>query len=153
MSEKYNFQYCQKIVVYSNDESSVLLCKRKGEADYDGVYSFIGGKMEAGDESIVDGLKREKDEEVGSGFKVRIYPTYSTNAFFVKKDGSRMILPHYYAVHERGEIDLNEEYSEYKWVPLTEIDAFEPKIPNTSEILDKLAILKEVLSEDDSVLI
>ena len=39
----YNFQYCQKIVVLSKDKNKVLLCKRKGEADYDGTFSFIGG--------------------------------------------------------------------------------------------------------------
>ena len=40
------FQYCQKLIILSADKSQVLLTKRKGEADYDGVYSFIGGKME-----------------------------------------------------------------------------------------------------------
>jgi len=151
--DKYNFHYCQKIVVYSKDCSSVLLCKRKGEADYDGVYSFIGGKMETTDGSIMEGLKREKDEEVGSEFKVKIFPTYSTNAFFVKKDGSRMVLPHYYAVHEEGEIKLNEEYSEYTWVPLVDIYMFEPKIPNIPEIITKLESLKQIQCDTDSVII
>ena len=63
--EQYNFQYCQKIVVLSKDRTKVLLCKRKGEADYDGIFSFIGGKMETTDISIIEGLKREKDEETG----------------------------------------------------------------------------------------
>jgi len=63
--DKYLFQYCQKIVVYSEDEASVLLCKRKGEADYDGDFSFIGGKMELSDKDFVAGLRREKNEEVG----------------------------------------------------------------------------------------
>lgn len=153
MSEKYNFQYCQKIVVYSKRGTEILLCKRRDEVDYDGIYSFIGGKMETSDESIVDGLKREKDEEVGSDFKVRIYPTYSTNAFFVKKDGSRMILPHYYAVHETGDINLSEEYSEYKWVPLAEVNSFEPKIQNIPDILQKLGALKKIQNEADSVLV
>lgn len=153
MSEKYNFQYCQKIVIYSKDGSEILLCKRKGEEDYDGVYSFIGGKMETADNSIVEGLKREKDEEVGNEFKVRIFPTCSTNIFFVKNDGSRMILPHYYAVHEEGEIELNKEYSEYTWVPLAEVGSFEPKIPNIPEILAKFEVIKNVLSDTESVLI
>jgi hypothetical protein len=47
--ENLLFQYCQKIVVYSQDGQSVLLCKRKGEADFDSVFSFIGGKMERSD--------------------------------------------------------------------------------------------------------
>jgi len=110
--DQYNFQYCQKIIVLSKDKSSVLLCRRKGEADYDGVFSFIGGKMETTDESIVAGLKREKDEEVGPDFRIRVYPKFTPNILFRKKDGSSMILPHYLAIHEAGEIELNEEYSE-----------------------------------------
>ena len=86
--EKYNFQYCQKIVVLSHDKNKVLLCKRKGEADYDGTFSFIGGKMETTDTSIIAGLKREKDEEVGSDFQIQIYPKFSHNLLFQKKDGS-----------------------------------------------------------------
>ncbi len=145
--QKYNFQYCQKIVVYSKDESSVLLCKRKGEADFDGTFSFIGGKMETTDKSLINGLQREKNEEVGSDFKIKVFPYFTTNVSFVKKDGNAMILPHYYAIHMEGEIVLNEEYSEYKWVKLTEIDSFEPKIDTVPNILNKLAILKNILNK------
>ena len=59
------FQYCQKIVIFSKDGTSVLLAKRRGEADYDGVFSFIGGKLESTDGGLVQGLQREKDEEIG----------------------------------------------------------------------------------------
>ncbi|MBU0545852.1 NUDIX hydrolase [Patescibacteria group bacterium] len=151
--EKYNFQYCQKIVVYSKDEKSVLMCKRKGEADFDSVFSFIGGKMETTDAGIVDGLRREKNEEVGESFKIKIFPTFTTNVFYAKKDGNAMILPHFFAIHESGEIELNEEYSEYKWVPLNEVASFEPKIFTIPEILDKLELLKEVINKTESVII
>ncbi len=62
--EKYNFQYCQKIVVFRNNNTEVLLAKRKGENDYDGTFSFIGGKMETTDNNPVEGMRREKNEEV-----------------------------------------------------------------------------------------
>ena len=39
-----------------------------------------------------------------------------------------MVLPHYYARFIGGEITLNDEYSEYRWVNLRELDRFEPKI-------------------------
>ena len=83
--KKYNFQYCQKIVVYSKDELSVLLCKRKDEADFDGIFSFIGGKMEITDASMLEGLKREKDEEVGEEFKIKVFPSFTTNAFYFNR--------------------------------------------------------------------
>ena len=149
--EKYNFQYCQKIVIYSKDETSVLLCKRKGEDDFDGTFSFVGGKLETTDKDIVDGLKREKDEELGENFKIKIFPVFSTNVSFVKKDGNSMILPHYYAIYESGDIQLNDEYSEFKWVPLKDIAAFEPKIFTIPEILDKFAILKSIIQDTEFI--
>lgn len=135
---QYLFQYCQKIVVLSSDQTKVLLCKRKWEADYDGVFSFIGGKMETTDDGIIAGLKREKDEEVGTQFKVQIFHTLSYNTFFRKKDGNAMILPHYLAIHVEWDIELNEEYSEYKWVAREELDHFSPMIPNIPEITEQL---------------
>ncbi len=151
--EKYNFQFCQKIVVFSRDLKSVLLCQRQGEMDYNDIYSFIGGKMETTDASILDGLKREKDEEVGPDFKVNICPKYSANLFYIKKDGSRMILPHYYAVHISGEVLLNEEYSDYKWVRLDEIEAFEPKVKSIPGTINDLLLLAKILDDKDFVAI
>ena len=145
--QQYNFQYCQKLVIYSKDESSILLCKRKDEADFDGAFSFIGGKMENTDSGIIDGLQREKDEEVGKDFNIKVFPFFTTNIFFVKKDGSAMILPHFYAIHTAGDVVLNEEYSEYAWVPLGDVDNFEPKINTISDVLHKMTILKKVIKE------
>lgn len=150
---KHSFLYCPKIVVFSADESSVLLCRRRSEEDYDGVFSFIGGKMQVSDETIIDGLKREKDEEVGEGFKIKICPTYTTNVLFRKKDGSSMILPHYYAAHTGGEIKLSEEYSEYRWVKLDELKGFEPLIPNIPEVVEKMQRVKKCFRDDEFVVI
>lgn len=150
---KYDFQVCQKIIVFSKDKGSILLCKRKGEADYDGVFSFIGGKMEVIDDSILDGLKREKNEEVGKDFKINIFPTYSANLFFVKKDGSRMVLPHYYAVHESGSIVLSDEYSEYRWVSIDDVDVFEPKIATIPDMVRQIMCLQSVLKNEESFFI
>lgn len=151
--EKYNFQYCQKIIVLSKDRAKALLCRRKGEADFDGVFSFIGGKMETTDSSILDGLKREKDEEVGEAFKINIYPTFTSNLLFVKKDGRKMILPHYLAIHESGEVKLNEEYSEYQWVEIDKLDEFEPKIPGIPEMVNRLLRLEKIAKEKELILI
>jgi 8-oxo-dGTP pyrophosphatase MutT (NUDIX family) len=124
------FQYCQKLVILSADKKSVLLAKRKGEADYDGVFSFIGGKMETSDPTILAGMKREKDEEIGTEVTVRILPNETYNLLFRKKDGNCMILPHIPGIFVSGNITLNDEYSEYKWVPLDSLSLFEPKIEN-----------------------
>ena len=64
-----------------------------------------------------------------------------------------MVLPHYYAVYEAGEIVLNEEYSEYQWVALEGIKDFEPKIFTIPDILEKLAVLKDAVLKTESVVI
>lgn len=128
MSDTTHFQYCQKLVVIDPAKDSVLLARRKGEADYDGVYSLIGGKMETTDGSILDAIRREKEEEIGKAAVVLIAENLSYNVLFTKKDGNSMILPHFYAEYDGGEIELNDEYSDYVWVPVEELDAFEPKI-------------------------
>ncbi|MEI7425233.1 MAG: NUDIX hydrolase [Candidatus Staskawiczbacteria bacterium] len=150
---EFNFLYCQKIVVFSKDLESVLLCKRKGENDYDGVYSFIGGKMEIKDGSFVNGLEREKNEEVGKNCKIRIYTDFTTNILFTKKSGDSMVLPHYFAEYIDGEIILNEEYSDYKWVKLEDLKAFEPKIPTIPSMVDKLLELKKIISVEQSIIV
>jgi 8-oxo-dGTP pyrophosphatase MutT (NUDIX family) len=134
MQQNTLFQYCQKLVILSSDRKSVLLAKRKGEADYDGTFSFIGGKMETTDASLVAGMKREKDEEIGSSNVVKVLPNETYNLLFRKKDGNSMVLPHVAGYFESGTITLNEEYSEYQWVPLVELAEFEPKISNIPEM-------------------
>ena len=151
--QKYNFQYCQKIIVFSKDKNKVLLCKRKGEADYDGTFSFIGGKMETTDQSIVDGLKREKDEELGKNFQLLLYARFSVNVLFRKQDGNSMILPHYLAIYHQGEIELSEEYSQSQWVEINELNEFEPKIPTIPDIVFDLLSLTKIIDEKDIVLI
>jgi ADP-ribose pyrophosphatase YjhB (NUDIX family) len=124
------FQYCQKLVLLSEDHSSVLLAKRKGEQDYDGVFTFVGGKLEVSDGGLIEGLRREKDEEIGKTARVSVVPNPTHNVYFKKADGHHMILPHYAAVYTGDGVVMNEEYSEYQWVGLDDIDTFEPKIEN-----------------------
>lgn len=134
MDSNYLFQYCQKLVILSNDKHAVLLARRKGEADYDNVFSFIGGKMETTDSGLIEGMKREKDEEIGNEAAVKILPNETFNKFFVKNDGSSMVLPHIAGYFMSGEIKLNDEYSELKWVPFADLEDFEPKIDGINEI-------------------
>lgn len=153
MQTEYLFQFCQKLVVFSTDKQSVLFARRKGEADFDEYWSLIGGKMEITDGGIVEGIRREKDEEVGADFRMRVAPMFSCyNVHFQKKNGTHMILPHYVAVHEGGEVALNQdEYSDYKWVTLEELDDFGPKVDNTGDVVKNALRLLPVLVEDDFV--
>lgn len=129
------FQYCPKIILFSTDRTKILLAKRRGEQDYDGVYGFIGGKSETTDESLLSALKREKDEEIGSSARVEICWRMSCyQVLFRKKDGNAMVLPHHIARFTGGDIKLNtDEYADYQWIEIAKLDQFEPKIANIPE--------------------
>jgi ADP-ribose pyrophosphatase YjhB (NUDIX family) len=146
-----HFQYCPKLAVFDATGGKLLLCRRKGEQDYDGVFSLIGGKMEHKDPSIVDAIRREKNEEVGQHFTIRLLSTVSVNILFVKKDGNRMILPHYYAVHVRGDVTLSDEYSEFKWISLEDLPTFSPMVENVKWIAPLLQRMSIQARSDDFV--
>jgi len=151
MDQKYAFANCQKIVLFRKNNTEVLLARRKGENDYDGIYSFVGGKMEIDDGGLLEGLKREKDEEIGESIRIKIWPVFSSMNFFVKKDGTNMVLPHYYARYERGEIKLSEEYSDYRWVELDKLSSFGPKIETIDLVVKNLLRLIQVIDEEELV--
>ncbi len=137
MNNNTYFQYCQKLVVFNKDYSKVLLAKRKGEADYDGVYSFIGGKMETTDTDLRAGIKREVTEEIGTDVQIEVLLDFSFNEFYRKKSGDSMVLPHHIARYLGGEIKLSDEYSDFAWVNVDDIDKFEPKIDTVASIVQK----------------
>lgn len=143
----YAFEFCPKIAVF--DGANVLLCRRVGEADYDGVFSFIGGKMEHRDTTIVDGLHREKTEEIGPDTRLSVLTRWSIAVEFNKANGARMILPHYLADWQGGTIALGDEYSEYRWVPTTAIAELPNTIPNIAEICAQLDRLRHIAGPDD----
>lgn len=114
---------CPKLCVYSRASGKFLLCERVGEADLNGLYSFPGGKVETIDASIVSGLHREIDEELGSEFSYDILTERCILVEFVRKDGAHMTLPHFFAnSSQESPISLNtSEYSSYLWAGLDEM--------------------------------
>jgi len=150
MSSNY-FQVCQKLVIVSHDKTMVLLGKRNGESDYDGVFSFFGGKMETSDHSLIEGLRREKNEELGESCWINLYPKLSTNYIFHKNNGDYMVIPHYYAVFGGGQILISNEYSEYQWIHIDELDLFEPKISTIPEIVRKMLEMSIIIDEEDMI--
>lgn len=151
MNDPTLFQYCAKLIIFSADKSAVLLARRKGEADYDGVFSFVGGKTETTDGSLLAGIEREKAEEIGALAKVKICWTMSCyQMWFQKANGMTMVLPHHVGVYEGGDVQLNpNEYAEYRWVPIAELGVLEPKIENIPVAVKAAQRLLDVLTPKD----
>lgn len=144
-----HFQFNQKMVLLNAEKTAVLLAKRQGESDYDATFVFTGGKLEVTDEDIIDGLKREKDEELGTDCRVRVCPKLSWNVLFRKADGNSIIVAHFPASFVSGAVVLSDEYSEFQWVELTKLEEFEPKVHNIPEIVHRIIALDATLQKDD----
>lgn len=146
------FHYCPKQIIFSADRQSVLLARRAGEADYEGAFSFIGGKTETTDGGLLEGLQREKNEEIGEDVRIKICWSMSCfQAWYRKKNGNFMVLPHHVAIYLGGQIKLNPyEYDAYKWVPIAEIDQYD-QIPNTPPAVHAAMRLLAILNENDFV--
>lgn len=152
MSDPTLFQYCQKFVLFRDETmGEILLARRKDEADYNGTYSLIGGKLETSDGGFVEGLRREKNEEIGDQARVKVYPQPTYNVYFQKKSGQHMVLPHYVAFYIVGDIQLNEEYDDYKWVAVNQLDDFEPKIETIPAIVAWAQNMKVTLLDQEPV--
>ena len=79
--------------------------------------------------------------------------TDDNQEYFKKKDGNYSILPHYYAVFKSGSIRLSEEYSKYKWVDISSLKEFEPKIHSIERVVNDFVRAKNMIKKFDPVVI
>ena len=70
---------------------------------------------------------------------------------FKKNNGNILVLPHYFAKHIGGDILLNEEYSEHKWVSVEGLESFEPKIPDIPRAVKQLLKIRKVMDDSEFV--
>jgi 8-oxo-dGTP pyrophosphatase MutT (NUDIX family) len=98
-----------------NDQKQILLMKNQRN-----LWAIVGGHMEEG-ETPDEALKREVMEEASIEIDV-ICP------FMVTTQDDSVIITSV-AMYKSGDIKLSEEHSDYKWLDLDELEAFEPSFP------------------------
>jgi len=147
------FQYCHKIIIFSKDRDKVLLFRRYEKGQFGGMFAFVGGKMDIDENSIVDSLKREKDEEIGEDVKIKVFTDFCADFLFVRDTGKPIVMSFYFGIYENGEINLNDEHLEYKWVEIDELSKFEPKIFDTEKRVKEILRLDKIIKEENLVLI
>lgn len=148
------FQYCPKLVIFDKKFSSVLLCQRKWEADFDQTYSFAWWKVETSDGDIWTGMQREKNEELGTQCRIQLYKDFCSFAYYVKKDGNHMILPHHLCVFLEGIIELSSEYSQYQRVPVNELEGSSLSlIPSVPPMVHKMLWFTTNLALSESIIL
>jgi ADP-ribose pyrophosphatase YjhB (NUDIX family) len=135
-------------------DNKVLLLKRN-EEPFKGMWDFVGGYMQA-DELPEEALRREIKEELGVDATLTyIKPMYGSAVW---KDEAYPILSHFYLVELIGDITLNDENSDYCWMPLDKLEpseiAFDSNMMMAKELKLKFAFdlvrVNELLKQLDS---
>ena len=98
-------------------DDRILLVK-----DPKGIWELPGGRIEHG-ENPEEALKRELAEELG-WIKVTVKEIIDSWSFTSENNKHFIILVYKCAIDE-DEIKKNDEYTEYKWIPISEIDSLE----------------------------
>ncbi|MCB9802985.1 NUDIX hydrolase [Candidatus Nomurabacteria bacterium] len=103
-------------------DNKVLLVK-----DLKNVWELPGGRIEHG-ENPEETLKREIEEELGWK-NIQIEKILDSWSFTSQVQNSQyhFVILTYLCSTQEDEVKENEEYTEYKWTPLSEMDSLEMK--------------------------
>ena len=106
------------VAVIWNDQSKILIDRRRKEGPMGGLWEFPGGKIEPG-ETVEECIKREIQEELGIEIEV------GSHLITIEYDYKQfsIILNVYHCRHLTG-IPQPIECDEVRWVTLDELDQF-----------------------------
>jgi len=134
-----------------------LICQRSPSLKvYPGKWGVPGGGLDISDYlnaqkttsdawyfAIENSLKREIKEEVG--LKVE-KPKYLLDLIFIRPDKIPVVTLSYYCAWKSGEVKLNEENIEHKWVTLNEAKNYDL----IEGILEEIEIVDKILKGENS---
>ena len=116
-----------------NNRGETLFCKMPEDRGvFPGQWGIPGGGLDPG-EKMAEGLKRELREEIGVEV-IEIEPLFFKDGVYEKTmaDGSLsevyMIFLVFTCIAESEEISLNEEFSDYRWLPESDYGSLEMNV-------------------------
>ena len=126
------------IISLYNSKGQILLAKRAPfKTHAANVWENISGGVEAKEQPI-EALDREMCEELGESVKYRVEDIYNTFQTILQNDRN-IIGICFLCEYLGGEINLNEEHTEYKWVSLDEAI----QLTDTLGLKEEFKLLKE----------
>lgn len=118
-----------------NDMYHVLLLKRTSHHLHN-IWCYIGGGIEE-EETAIEAVYREIAEETG----ITELVLYSSNQFdqiFSPQENYIYIAPVFVGfVHQEQPVILNDEHSEYQWLPFTQAKEV-VSLPGNAEVLQSI---------------
>lgn len=120
------FEVTQKAIIYDPATKKFLLAKFSKKVSENEEWSFIGGRIDNGEEAS-DALAREIMEEAGD-IEYEIGEVIAANI-----DGRCRI--GYLTTYQGGDIKLSEEHSEYAWMTAEEIEEMDDIRPGVKAFI------------------
>ena len=119
-------------LIILNSKNQVLLVRRKEKEDqFEGYWSIPGGGPE-GEETFEEALEREIKEEINCQLGIIKF----FRSYFFKVNSELKVRAIYFYGKINGDIKINEEFDEFRWFNLEEIDNPDIKIAfNQRDIL------------------
>ena len=126
-------------------DGKYLIMKRSAERDFEpNAWELVTGRLES-EESPVAGIVREVKEE--TCLDVEVILPIDTGFFYRGSKDFPMVFISYFCRYIKGEVKLDWEHTEYKWVTLDE--AIENKdLKHFTIMFENLKNLKEYLPND-----
>lgn len=137
-----NFKHYNCIVVFNKNRDRILFCKRM-KPPYEGLYNFVGGKVEPGENSI-HAAYRELHEETGiSRNQITLFPLMDITYY------QRKFVLELYVGQLQDEVELIEEKNPLTWMPLTEDFADSGKYAGDKNIAHIVTIALQCFSVEN----
>lgn len=130
------FQVSQKAIIYDPEADKFLLARLSKKASEKEEWSFIGGRIDEGEDQSLDALRREISEEAGDDIEYEIRGIVDAHV----SDRCRVGHLVYY---KGGEITLSDEHSEYAWMTMGEIEEKKGLRPTVKPLIRSAAARME----------
>lgn len=124
-------------IIYDSDRKYLITKRAMHKKHFPGKWTVPGGGLSVDDYinlprtvvgdnqwyySLTNGLIREVKEEVGLEVGK---PEYLLDLTFIKGDGVPVLVLSYFAEYKGGDVVLDEDATEFKWISVDEVDQYE----------------------------
>lgn len=141
LQEKY-LQVGVKVIL-KNEQGEVLLLRRNPVKypEIGPTWDIPGGRIDTGI-PLIDNLKREVKEETGLEIISEPKLLYSQDILNIERFPGRHVVRLTYVAEANGEVSIDEESLEYKWVEINQLKNAEDLDKFLSEVINKSDIIK-----------